>query len=38
MALLPLAESAPKLPLRKEIAKLAQSIHEVNTSAATAAK
>ncbi|MCB1338991.1 MAG: AAA family ATPase [Maritimibacter sp.] len=35
---LPLAESAPKLPLRKEIAKLAQSIHEVNTSAATAAK
>ena len=35
---LPLAESAPKVPLRKEIAKLAKSVHEVNQSAETAAK
>ncbi len=34
----PLATSAPKNPLRKEIAKLAKSIHEVNQSAATEAK
>lgn len=35
---LPLAESAPKSPLRKEIAKLAKSVHEINQSAETAAK
>ena len=35
---LPLAESAPKSPLRKEIAKLAKSVHDVNQSAETAAK
>ncbi len=35
---LPLAESAPKAPLRKEIAKLAKSVHDVNQSAETAAK
>lgn len=34
---LPLAESAPKNPLRKEIAKLAQQIHELRTSEAKAA-
>jgi pilus assembly protein CpaE len=33
----PLAESAPKNPLRKEILKLAQSVHEVNLSAAAEA-
>ncbi|EPX87571.1 hypothetical protein ruthe_00435 [Rubellimicrobium thermophilum DSM 16684] len=27
---LPLSESAPKNPLRKEIAKLAKSIHDIN--------
>jgi len=31
----PLSESAPKNPLRKEIAKLAASVHEVNQSEAT---
>ncbi len=35
---LPLAESAPKSPLRKEIAKLAKSVHDVNQSAESAAK
>ncbi len=35
---LPLAESAPKSPLRKEIAKLAKSVHEVNQNADAAAK
>ncbi|NAZ35624.1 AAA family ATPase [Rubellimicrobium sp. CFH 75288] len=35
---LPLAESAPKNPLRKEIAKLAKSIHEVNLAETPAAK
>jgi pilus assembly protein CpaE len=34
---LPLASSAPKNPLRKEIAKLAASIHELNTNEAQAA-
>jgi pilus assembly protein CpaE len=34
---LPLASSAPKNPLRKEIAKLAASIHELNTDKAKAA-
>jgi len=34
----PLASSAPKNPLRKEIAKLAKSIHEVNQSASSEAK
>ncbi len=34
----PLAESAAKLPLRKEIQKLATSLHEANKAAATAAK
>jgi pilus assembly protein CpaE len=33
---LPLAQSAAKSPLRKEIQKLAQSIHELNVSAAAA--
>ena len=35
---LPLASSAPKNPLRKEIAKLAKSVHEVNVSDAAASK
>jgi len=34
----PMAVSAPKNPLRKEIAKLAKSIHEVNQSAASSAR
>ena len=34
---LPLASSAPKNPLRKEIAKLAQSIHDIGRSEAQAA-
>ncbi|MBI1415881.1 MAG: AAA family ATPase [Limimaricola sp.] len=34
----PLAESAPKNALRKEIAKLAKSVHEVNEADAVAAK
>ena len=34
----PMAMSAPKNPLRKEIAKLAKSIHEVNQSAASSAR
>ncbi|PIE07112.1 MAG: pilus assembly protein CpaE [Rhodobacterales bacterium] len=35
---LPLAESAPKSPLRKEIIKLAKSVHEVNQNAEVAHK
>ncbi|MCP5036257.1 MAG: AAA family ATPase [Rhodobacteraceae bacterium] len=35
---LPLAESAPKIPLRKEIHKLAQSVHDTAKSAAVASK
>lgn len=35
---LPLAETAAKNPLRKEIHKLAKSVHEVNVSAEAAAK
>jgi len=34
----PMAVSAPKNPLRKEIAKLAKSIHEVNQSAASSGR
>jgi pilus assembly protein CpaE len=34
----PMAISAPKNPLRREIAKLAKSIHEVNQSAASSAR
>lgn len=34
----PMATSAPKNPLRKEILKLAKSIHEVNQSAASSAR
>nr|WP_316247442.1 AAA family ATPase [Roseobacter litoralis] len=34
---LPLAQSAPKNPLRREILKLAQSLHELNSSSAEAA-
>jgi pilus assembly protein CpaE len=34
---LPLAESAPKNPLRREIQKLAKSVHDVNQSVAKAA-
>jgi len=33
----PLAESAPKMPLRKEILKLAKSLHKINESAEAAA-
>ena len=35
---LPLAETAPKVPLRKEIHKIAKSLHEINESAEAAAK
>ncbi|MGO4916215.1 AAA family ATPase [Pseudogemmobacter sp. W21_MBD1_M6] len=35
---LPLAESAPRLPLRKEIQKLAKSLHDLSLSTAEAAK
>ncbi len=35
---LPLAEGAPKNPLRREIQKLAKSVHEVNQNDAVAAK
>jgi len=35
---LPLAETAAKNPLRREIAKLAQSIFELNTAAEAAAE
>jgi pilus assembly protein CpaE len=35
---LPLAENAPKLPLRKDILKIAKSLHDIAVSAEAAAK